>query len=773
MADGRVYSGGGGAPGPNNELNAQFFTPPYLFDSGGARRARPGIDFAPRAIAYGGRFDLRPGTRANVSRVTLVKTGATTHSFNMDQRFLELDYEIRGNLLRVAAPSGPNAATPGYYLLSVIDGDGVVSESRIVTLLNGTAPDSVERAPGGDGTGTTGGGTTTGGTVRENAEDGDTRGWSVYDADPAGATVSNVADATIGSRVIALAGAGRGNGFLVGGTGATSGGWNDRANTVLSWRMNASEGFRAYVALDTARGFRYLQYDPGAGRALQGIYAKIGIGQVPATWRTYTRDLAADLASVEPGNAILAVHGLLLRGNLRVDDIALGRATGGGPVPNRAPTAVAGDDLTATRGRAVRLDGSASSDPDGRIASWRWTDGGGSTLATSAAFDWTPTASGVQSLTLRVIDDRGATATDTVQVRVVEPTSGEGGGALVREDAEDGSTDGWSVYDDDPAGARIANVFDAGAGSRVIDLAGAGVANGFRFEGGWNDAGRTRFSWRMSSSGDAVLYVGVDTTRGFRYLQYDTRGFTGANGIYLRRAVERPGAGWRSYARDLAADVSALEPGNALVAVQNLFVRGRLRLDDVAFGVVGSGERGGSGTGGGGNGTGGGGDGATVRWDAEDGTTTAWDVYDDTPAGARIENVADAAAGSRIVRLSGSGTANGFRLGGTGSGGGSWNDAASEVLSWRMDSPGNYVVYVAARTTKGFRYLTYRPGAEDSLNGIYVQRGLGTTGAGWRTYTRNLASDLAAVDPGNALVSVEGLFVRGSLGVDDVVTRAR
>ena len=615
--------------------------------------------------------------------------------------------------------------------------------------------------------------------MRENAEDGDTRGWSVYDADPAGATVSNVFDSTAGSRVIALAGAGRGNGFLVGGTGATSGGWNDRANTVLSWRMNAAEGFRAYVALDTARGFRYLQYDPGEGRALEGIYARIGIGQVPATWRTYTRDLAADLASVEPGNAILAVHGLLLRGNLRIDDVALGRATGGGsgggtgPVPNRPPVAVAGEDRAATRGRPLRLDGSASDDPDGRIASWRWSDAGGATLATSPAFDWTPTASGVQTLTLRVTDDRGTAATDTVQVRVAEPTGGGtgggGGGALVREDAEDGSTDGWSVYDDDPAGARIANVFDAGAGSRVIDLVSAGVANGFRFEGGWNDAGRTRFSWRMSSSGDAVLYVGVDTTRGFRYLQYDTRGFTGPNGIYLRQAIERPGAGWRSYARDLAADVRTLEPGNALVAVQGLFVRGRLRLDDVAFGAPRSrGE-----SGGGGDGTGGGGAGATVRWDAEDGATTAWAVYDDTPVGARIENVVDAAAGSRVVRLAGSGTANGFRLGGTGSGGGSWNDAASEVLSWRMDSPGAYVAYVAVRTTKGFRYLTYSPGTGDRLNGIYVQRGLGTTGAGWRTYTRNLASDLAAVDPGNELVSVEGLFVRGSLGLDDVITRAR
>ena len=367
LADGRVYSGGGGAPGPNNELNAQFFTPPYLFDSGGALRVRPSIDFAPEAIAYGGRFDVRTGRDADIARVTLVKTGATTHSFNMDQRFVELDHEVQGNLIRVTAPSGPTVATPGYYLLSAIDGDGAVSESRIVTLLNATMPGSVERAPGGDGADTTGGGTTGGGTtagdstgggttggdstggdstggdstgggttgggtVREDAEDGDTRGWSVYDDEPAGAAIANVVDAAAGSRVIALTGAGLDNGFLLGGTGVGDGeAWNDASNTVLSWRMNVGDGFRAYIAIDTANGFRYVQYDPGTRSRLDGIYAKVGIGQIGTGWAAYERDLATDLAAAEPGNTVRAVHGLLLRGELRIDDVVLDFAgTGGG-----------------------------------------------------------------------------------------------------------------------------------------------------------------------------------------------------------------------------------------------------------------------------------------------------------------------------------------------------------------------------------------------------------------------------------------------------------
>ena len=147
MGDGRVYSGGGGAPGPIANLDAQFFTPPYLFDSAGDLRARPVIEWAPPALAWGADFELRTANGDDVARVTLVKTGATTHSFNMDQRFVELDVEVDGERVRATAPAGSTVATPGYYLLSVIDADGAVSESRIVSLLGDTSPGDVERPP--------------------------------------------------------------------------------------------------------------------------------------------------------------------------------------------------------------------------------------------------------------------------------------------------------------------------------------------------------------------------------------------------------------------------------------------------------------------------------------------------------------------------------------------------------------------------------------------------------------------------------------------------
>jgi len=132
LPDASVLVGGGGAPGPLKNLNAEIYYPPYLFTSSGALAPRPSIDSAPAALDIGQSFTMNV-TASTVSRVTLVKTGAVTHSFNMDQRFLELPFTVAADgTLSVSAPQRASDATPGYYLLFVIDGDGVPSIGKII-----------------------------------------------------------------------------------------------------------------------------------------------------------------------------------------------------------------------------------------------------------------------------------------------------------------------------------------------------------------------------------------------------------------------------------------------------------------------------------------------------------------------------------------------------------------------------------------------------------------------------------------------------------------
>lgn len=106
-------------------------------------------------------------------------------------------------------------------------------------------------------------------------------------------------------------------------------------------------------------------------------------------------------------------------------DIALGIGStlqGDPGVPlNLLPVAHAGadqsvEDADNSGAEAVVLDGSASSDADGTIVSWVWSEGG-----TPIATGETPTVSlavGVHTITLTVTDDDGGIDTDVVSVEV-------------------------------------------------------------------------------------------------------------------------------------------------------------------------------------------------------------------------------------------------------------------------------------------------------------------------------------------------------------------
>ena len=95
---------------------------------------------------------------------------------------------------------------------------------------------------------------------------------------------------------------------------------------------------------------------------------------------------------------------------------------------NRSPAAAAGADRTVAAGAAVTLDGSGSSDPDGAIAAYQWTQTAGPTVPLSNANRATAsfTAPEVDTDTtlafrLTVTDDDGAAASDDASVTVQPP----------------------------------------------------------------------------------------------------------------------------------------------------------------------------------------------------------------------------------------------------------------------------------------------------------------------------------------------------------------
>ena len=138
LPDATVITMGGGTPGPETNLNAEIYYPPYLFDSDGNRRRGRRSASPPTAPLPGASLAIATPDAASIGRVSLVKIGSVTHSVDMDQRFLELPFTRRIDRRTATLPTNVNETPPGYYMVFVLNAAGVPSKSRIVRI--GVAP---------------------------------------------------------------------------------------------------------------------------------------------------------------------------------------------------------------------------------------------------------------------------------------------------------------------------------------------------------------------------------------------------------------------------------------------------------------------------------------------------------------------------------------------------------------------------------------------------------------------------------------------------------
>jgi hypothetical protein len=134
LPDGSVFTGGGGLSGPITQKNAEIYYPPYLFnkDGTGTFAKRPVITGAPNEVQPSTPFGLTLDSGTAIQGVNLVRLGSVTHSFDMDQRFLKLPFVQSGANLTVNISETVNTLLPGYYMLFVVNSDGVPSVSKIV-----------------------------------------------------------------------------------------------------------------------------------------------------------------------------------------------------------------------------------------------------------------------------------------------------------------------------------------------------------------------------------------------------------------------------------------------------------------------------------------------------------------------------------------------------------------------------------------------------------------------------------------------------------------
>ncbi len=138
LPDATILSSGGGSPGPVTNLNAQVYYPGYLFRNDGSRATRPVIEQAqgalPLVVEPSSSFKLDSYDAWNIKRVTMVATGSVTHSFDMNQRFVEPAFRVTGNEIQVTLPANAYETPPGYYMVFVIDSAGTPSHARMIRI---------------------------------------------------------------------------------------------------------------------------------------------------------------------------------------------------------------------------------------------------------------------------------------------------------------------------------------------------------------------------------------------------------------------------------------------------------------------------------------------------------------------------------------------------------------------------------------------------------------------------------------------------------------
>ena len=129
-----LFIGGNPARG-TYEQHMEVYSPAYLFNPDGSAATRPSITGVPSSgIGYGSAFQLQTPDAANISSVVLMRPGAPTHAFDMEQRLVGLSFTPGSGVLNVTAPPNSNIAPPGYYMLFLLNTSGVPSVAQFVEL---------------------------------------------------------------------------------------------------------------------------------------------------------------------------------------------------------------------------------------------------------------------------------------------------------------------------------------------------------------------------------------------------------------------------------------------------------------------------------------------------------------------------------------------------------------------------------------------------------------------------------------------------------------
>ena len=386
LPDGRVlHSGSGGANGAPDELSAELFSPPYLF-----RGPRPTITDAPALVGYTIPFRVQTPQFASISKVSLIRMGSVTHAFDQNARFQWLTFTRDAGGLIVKAPTKYVRTPAGYYMLFVLDANGVPSEAKIVKVgLQGSQPaPTPNAAPAADFSVAC---SDLSCSFTDNSTDGDgtVAAWSWTFGDNGTSTTRNPTRtyASAGTYSVTLkvtddkGGIDQHSVLVTVPAGAPPNAPPSASftNTCTGLGCTFTDGSSDSDGTVTSWGWNFGDNTTSTDRNPSHTYATAG---------TYTVTLVA----TDNGGAMATIS----------KDVAVTATS-----TNAPPTAKLAITCTALNCRLSSL----STDSDGSVVAMNWSFGDGSTLTTTAVnIRHIYPASGTFTVTLQVTDDDGATS---------------------------------------------------------------------------------------------------------------------------------------------------------------------------------------------------------------------------------------------------------------------------------------------------------------------------------------------------------------------------
>src|SRR5206468_11887273 len=83
---------------------------------------------------YNAAFTVQTPDAADIASAVLIRPGSATHSFDFDQRLLNLTFTTGSGVLNVTSPLNSNVAPPGDYMLFLVNRKGVPSVAAWVQM---------------------------------------------------------------------------------------------------------------------------------------------------------------------------------------------------------------------------------------------------------------------------------------------------------------------------------------------------------------------------------------------------------------------------------------------------------------------------------------------------------------------------------------------------------------------------------------------------------------------------------------------------------------